>query len=149
MLQVIVDEVTKEFPLNYAKVYWLVFGIGLMWLMKSIFYNNLIYESAILPVRFKNALILLVFEKIISLTQTSINKQEIGRIINFISSDFGSIEKRLSFLSISLSFPIKIIGIWAILFTRLGWMCFILLVLTLLIVGFQVLMGKLSAKYMK
>ena len=91
LLQFTVDEVSKPFPLNYSKVYWLVFGIGLMWFMKAIFYSNLIYESAILPVRFKNGLILMVFEKVIGFSQTSINKQEIGRIINVISSDFGSI----------------------------------------------------------
>ena len=133
----------------FEKVYWFVLGIGGSWIGKAIANHNMFYEIAIIPAKLKNALILMIFEKISSMSEYSVKAQEIGKIINFISNDFNTIEGKMVFVMISLSLPIKIIGISVMLYLRLSWFFFLILFMIILIIVLQVLLGKLAATYLK
>ena len=89
----------------------------------------------------------MIFQKITGLSQNIVNCQEIGKITNMLSNDFNTIENKVNFLMLTVSLPIKLIGIGAILFYRLGWITVILFILIGLTILFQVFLGKQVAKY--
>ena len=145
-LQLAIDE---AIAVNKGKTYMYVLGIGCAWLARAIANHNLLYESALLPAKVKNGLILMIFEKISSLSQNVVEGKEIGKIINMISNDFNMIDGKFVFLMISLSLPIKIVGTSLVIAFRLGWMSLLLFVLIGSIIVFQIFMGKLTSKYLK
>lgn len=89
----------------------------------------------------------MIFQKISGLSQNVIDSQEIGKITNMLSNDFNTIENKVNFLMLTISLPIKLIGIGAILFYRLGWIAILLFILIGLTILLQVFLGKQVAKY--
>jgi ATP-binding cassette subfamily C (CFTR/MRP) protein 4 len=94
-------------------------------------------------------MVLLIYTRLSKLSQYTVKNQEIGKIINMLSNDFNTIETKCPLLFISLSSPLTMCGIMAILITRFGWPGVIIFGVTVAIIPFQVLVGKISGSLMQ
>ena len=146
-LQLAIDE--AFLPFDRTKIYLWTFAVGFFWLLKAIFSHNLFYESNMISAKSKNVIILMIYEKIAKLSKNVVDGHEIGKIINMISNDFNVVELKVKDLLMTISFPIKLIGYFFLLFYRLGWMCLILFVFIFFIICFQLLLGKFSGHFLK
>ena len=136
-------------PLNRMKIYLYILGVGIFLLMRAACNHNLNSDSFLISAKSKNAMILMIYDKILSLSKNVVDQNEIGKILNLISNDFNTIDYYVKELLVSISFPIRFIAVLVLLFARLGWMCIFLFVLVGLIIGMQFLLGKLTGNYLK
>ena len=66
-----------------------------------------------------------------------------------ISNDFNTIEGKVVYIMVLMNIPFKVLGVSILIFYRLGWMSIILFGLIGIVIGFQILLGKLSADYQR
>ena len=78
-------------PVNKNKIYLYVLGLGLAWLLKVISGHNIFYDSNLIATKVKNAIILMIYEKVAGLSKNIVDGHEIGRITNMISNDFNTV----------------------------------------------------------
>ena len=59
--------------------------------MRTCILYNLIYDAGVLPSIIKHGLILIVYQKICSLSQCVVDSQGVGKLMNILSADFNKI----------------------------------------------------------
>lgn len=94
-------------------------------------------------------LILMVYRKLSRLSQYGAKMQEIGKVINLMSSDFSTIEANATIFFAALSAPFGIIGIIAILVYRFGWPGILIAVVIAIVFPIQIAIGKLNSMTIK
>ena len=81
-------------------------------------------------------------KKLSILSQYTAKSQEIGKIINMLSSDFNAMETFSVFFFAALITPFALLGIVVILITRFGWPGIIIIGVILLLLPVQTCIGK-------
>ena len=95
-----------------------------LWYFYMLTYQTADYLCYILASNVKGAMAMLLYTKVSKLTSFSIKSISAGKITSLISTDITIIEMRLiTFLQI-LVFPVAIVGITTLLYTRIGWIAF-------------------------
>ena len=82
-----------------------------------------------------------MFTKLSKLSQHTAKAQELGKIIHVISNEFNSFEIKGFALFALIVAPFGLAGVIAILFMRLGWPAFILLVVLVGFLPLQILIA--------
>ena len=73
-----------------------------------------------------------LFKKMLSLTQYTITKKDIGRVVNMLSNDFNQIEYKAAYFTTILLSPLTFLAFSAILVYRLGNYAYICIGITAL-----------------
>ena len=94
-------------------------------------------------------MILLLYKKISRLTKYMIQNQEIGKIINTLSSDFNLVEVKGFFVLSCLSSPIKTISVVILLVVQFGFMGIFPVLFLLCLIFFQVVLGKKNSEILR
>lgn len=89
----------------------------------------------------RSCLISLMFKKIYTLTQFTVNKGEVGKMTNMISNDFNIIEVKAPYLFGLLSLPFAYIGFILIIYFRIGIEGLLIIGIPLLAMPIQILLG--------
>ena len=124
----------------------LMAGIGGCWLGRAVANQNLLNESSLLAPKIKNALILMIFEKVSARTHSPADS-EVGRMINMLSNDFNVLERKLTPVILAMSFPLRLLAISIVLCSMFGWLTLLLFPILALAFFMQYLLGKLLKKF--
>ena len=93
----------------------------ILWYFYMLTFQTADYLCYILASNIKGAMAMLLYTKVSKLTSFSIRAISPGKITSLISSDITIIEMRLiTFLQV-LVFPVAIVAITILLYTRIGW----------------------------
>lgn len=111
--------------------------------------HNAFYEVPILTAKIRSELIFLLYCKLSKLSHYTIKSQEIGKIINLLSNDFNTIETKAPIFFASMIAPFGLAGIIAILITRFGWPGILIAAVIMIILPFQILIGKVNGTIMQ
>ena len=68
---------------------------------------------------------MMLYTKTSKLTSYVLKSASLGKITNLISNDLTIIEMRLISLLQAIAFPVTIIGVTTLLYTRIGWIAFV------------------------
>lgn len=90
----------------------------------------------------RSELIFIVYTRLTKLSQYTAKTQELGKIINLLSSDFNTIEVKSQIFFVSLVTPFTLIGVIVALVFRLGSPGLIIFVVILLFLPLQNFIGK-------
>ena len=71
-LQLAIDEAFP--PFDKTKIYLYVLGIGVCWFLKALFSHNLFYDCNMIAAKSKNVIILMIYEKISTLSKNIVEK---------------------------------------------------------------------------
>ena len=77
-----------------------------------------------------------MYEKVISLTNYSMKKANIGKIINLVSNDLNVAEHKIVLLFTSMNLPIFLILSGIVLYDRHGYFGILMIVLMILLIPF-------------
>lgn len=138
-----------NFESDKGKAYLLAIATGFSWIIFFIAELNMFYHSEVIQPKIKQTLIFLIFKKISSLSQYMLNHQEVGKIINTISSDFNVIENQAYSLITILRTVFNIIGVSVILFLRLKWIGVLSVFILAFIIFIQLIIGRLNSENLK
>lgn len=73
---------------HYSLAYILAAVISLALYFQSAVHHNSFYEGPIISGKVRSALISLIFKRIVTLTQHTADREELGRVSNMLSNDF-------------------------------------------------------------
>ena len=147
LLEKLIDLVSDPKHIDHQQLYLVNLGAGFFLVLKATLHQNVSIDASILPLVVKHGLILMIFEKVSTLSQFVVETQEIGKLTNMLSNDFNTIETKVSMVFLSISLPIRLIGVSYILFQRIGVITLFLFLVILFSILFQLYLGKLEVKY--
>ena len=104
--------------------------------------NNYYAESRVLTIRVRSCVISVMLEKILTLNNFTIEKEEIGKITNLISNDFNIIEYKAPFPYTLFLAPLAYIGSGVLLVLWLGPSGLLCLAVPVFLFPFLVMLGK-------
>ena len=110
---------------NYTMAYVYSGVLMLLWYMYMLMYQTADYICYVLASNIKGALAMLLYTKTSKLTSYVLKSASLGKITNLISNDLTIIEMRLISLLQAIAFPVTIVGVTTLLFTRIGWVAFV------------------------
>ena len=128
-----------------TKAYLLSLGTSISWVLFCFVELNMFYHSQMIQPKIKQTLIFLIFKKVGFLTQFVLNQQQVGKIINILSSDFNLIEKEAYALLTIFRTVFNIIGTSFLLYLKLGWIGMLSVLLLIIIIAAQLLIGYLNS----
>ena len=90
-----------------------------------------------------------MYTKLSKISQYTAKTQELGKIINMLSNDLNAIELKGPLFFSSLITPLALIGIVAILITRLGWAGISCLGIIIILMPIQACIGKINGRILE
>lgn len=130
---------------NYRLAYSYAIMCGPLWFIGQVGRHNGYYEVTILTSRIKNTLLLLTLKKLSSLSQYTSRTQELGKILNLLSSDFATLEPNALLFFAAMSSPPGILAVVGILVGRFGWPGVIIGVGIAVVFPLQMVIGKFNS----
>lgn len=106
--------------------------------------HNGYYESQILTALIRTSLSSQIFRKLSKLSKFTVDKSELGKVINLLSNDFNLIEIKTQFVFKLATFIFSFIGVLVILYLRIGWQGLICIAFPTVLIPFYILLIKFN-----
>nr|XP_006811390.1 PREDICTED: multidrug resistance-associated protein 4-like [Saccoglossus kowalevskii] len=87
----------------------------------------------------------LIYKKLLKLNHVAMQETNSGQVINLLANDVYRFDTALSFINSLWTGPVMIIVVYALVFLEIGPYALASLVLTLIMIPFQILIGRLEA----
>ena len=123
--------------------------MGVSLTLKTAVDGRIMMQASALAMSMRGGMNMLVMEKILSMTGTMANKQNIGKICNTLATDFTIIIKIPFTFFESFALIFKLIVILGILYYRLGWVGLFLVIPTAFVFLLQIGGSKIFGDFMK
>ncbi|CAG2110844.1 unnamed protein product, partial [Medioppia subpectinata] len=121
-------------------------GVCLCTILYIMFFHTTLTRFMQLGMRARNACCTLMYKKSLKLNRLSMGKTTVGQMINLMSNDANRFDEFALFASYFIISPIQTAITIYIMYTYMGWASLVPVVLIIVLIVFQLFMGKMFSK---
>ncbi|XP_070499202.1 probable multidrug resistance-associated protein lethal(2)03659 [Chironomus tepperi] len=127
-------------------MYWSTFGITFCILLNVIIMHAFNLSNLNLGLKMRIAVSAMIYNKCLRLSKTALGSISLGRIVNMLSSDVGRFDSTAFGIHYLWVGPIQTVVVTALIYNEIGVSAFGGVILLLLMIPFQLFLGKTTAK---